>query len=64
MKELKEMQTKLNLTDEEVRQLGKKKHNEYLKQWRAKNRERIKRNQAKCYQKKALKELLAKKEAD
>lgn len=64
MKELKEMQAKLNLTDEEVRQLGKKKHNEYLRQWRAKNRERIKRNQAKCYQKKALKELLAKKETN
>ena len=64
MKELKEMQAKLNLTDEEVRQLGKKKHNEYLRQWRAKNRERIKRNQAKHWQKKALRELLEKREAN
>ena len=45
MKELKEMQAKLNLTDEEVDELARKKHNEYLRQWRAKNRERIKRNQ-------------------
>ena len=63
MKELKEMQAKLNLTDEEVDELARQKRNEYIREWRARNKEKREATHKKHWQKKALRELLEKREA-
>ena len=64
MKELKEMQAKLNLTDEEVDELARQKRNEYIREWRARNKEKRAATHKKHWQKKALRELLEKREAN
>lgn len=58
VKELKEMQAKLNLTDEEVDELARQKRNEYIREWRAKNKEKREATHKKHWQKKALRALL------
>ena len=60
MKELKEMQAKLNLTDEEVDELARQKRNEYIREWRARNKEKREATHKKHWQKKALRALLEK----
>jgi hypothetical protein len=60
VKELKEMQAKLNLTDEEVEELARQKRNEYIREWRARNKEKRAATHKKHWQKKALRALLEK----
>jgi len=60
VKELKEMQAKLNLTDEEVDELARQKRNEYIREWRARNKEKREATHKKHWQKKALRALLEK----